>query len=162
MGIRCTLIARPARGSTRRLRLDKAWDALEVLLTGGRGVPGGIGDAVTGRGGRACEPHGAFGPSRCLSRARIEAIAEALVSLDEATIRARLPLLATLEVHGAYGRRPPDIDPAVEQLLREEGFGGDEDMLEDEHHHLAELVAELTDFYREARDEGDEVIVSIG
>lgn len=113
MGIRCTLLARSsADRSERRLRLDKAWDALEVLLTGGRGVAGQIGDAVTGRGGKKCAPHGAFGPARRLDADRVAQIAEALAAIDETTLRSRYDRLAALEVHGGYGAGRGAGDPA--------------------------------------------------
>lgn len=159
MGIHCTLIARTNGGDERRLRLGKSWDALEILLSGGRRVRGGIGDAVTGAGGKACEPEGAFGPSRRLSAARIETIADTLSTLQEATLRERLPLLATLEAHGWVARQDTGIDPAIAQMLREEGFEDDDE--DDAVGELLEQVEELTAFYRAAREGGDEVIVSI-
>ena len=159
MGIRCTLIARSSRGEERRLRLDKAWDALEVLLTGGRGVAGGIGDAVTGKGGTACPPLGAYGPSKRLSASRVEVIARSLASIDEETLRARVPLLSELDVHGSFGGAT-EVDPAIAQLLREEGFDDETDA--EEIAWLLELVERLAGFYREAHEEGEEVIVSIG
>lgn len=159
MGIRCTLIARGTRGEERRLHLDKAWDALEILSTGGRGVRGGLGDAVTGRGGTPCEPTGGFGPSHRLSRARVEAIAKGLAMIREETLRARFPLLAEMDVHGSFGRRDDGVDPEIAQMLREEGF--DDDVGSDDERELLDRFASVAEFYWKAHEDGAEVIVSI-
>lgn len=159
MGMRCTLIARSKTAEDRTLRLGKAWDALEVLVTGGRNVRGGVGDAVTGRGGAPCEPQTAFGPSRRLSIARVASIANDLALLTEPALRGRVPLLAELGVHGDFGRRDAGVDPEIAAMLREEGF--DDDDADDEARELLDLCERLASFYAEARDDGAEVIVSI-
>ncbi len=142
------------------LEIGKAWDALDVILNGGREGDGLLGDAILARSGRAIGPALAYGRAKLLEPARVKEIADALDALPESLVRDRYPLLKAHGVHGGYGTTEGEVSPEVEELLEEEGFT-DDDIDEEEAAELELALDDLRKHYRKAADAGHGMLAAI-
>jgi hypothetical protein len=133
------------------LDLDKAWDALDVLLSR-RGEDRVLGDAVLARSGTPMKAAGAYGPAFYLPPARVARIAAVLGKLPAAHVRDRYGELHGKNVHGDYGQEicAPDeikyIRDKVAAIQRAEIAA------------LDASVAKLKAFYARAAKDGDGVM----
>ena len=119
--------------------LDKAWHGIHWLLTGSSGpTVDPVSEAIFG--GEEVGEEIGYGPARLLAPDRVRAVAAALATLDEPTLRARADL-------GAMARA--DVYPGI----------WDEDDVVDTY--LLPYLDELRSFYADAAAAGETVIQAI-
>ena len=129
------------------LSLEKAWDALDVILSA-RGENEVLGDAVLGRSGRKLGDDSSFGPPRILDAAQVERVSKALQKLPRDTVRKRYADLHGRSIQGDYGqKRCAPGDPDSVQLKVRKIQSGEISELED-------LLVRVTDLYKGAADSG--------
>ncbi|HTR50529.1 MAG TPA: DUF1877 family protein [Kofleriaceae bacterium] len=102
------------------LYLDKAWDALDLLISD-RGKDPVLKDAVLARTGRHLRASTAFGPAQVLGPERVREIAAALAKLPADLVRQRYSRILGAELHGGYGSAiaAPDDVKYVRDKIRE-------------------------------------------
>lgn len=99
------------------LRLEKTWDALDVLLSN-RGEDDLLGDVILARHGRPIGTPGAFGKAMILTPERVRAVAEALMRLPPGLVKSRFHTLAAAKppAHGGFGEEPGNLDDDIDEL----------------------------------------------
>jgi hypothetical protein len=99
----------------RHLDIDKSWDAINFLLTGGteKGKPP-LGNAVLG-GLCLGDVDVGYGPARYLTSAEVRDVAQALLKISEADLLSRLDLQAMRQA-GVYPDMWDDKDEVMEYL----------------------------------------------
>jgi hypothetical protein len=140
------------------LELDKAWDALDVIL--GEDEDPLLGDAVLARTGRPFGADLGYGPPRLLEPDRVGAIADALERLPAELVEDRYPLLAGREIHGRYGPKPRTPGPA-EYAAELDALDLEQDDEAAEREELTARLERVTAFYREAATRGDAVVAIV-
>ncbi len=137
-----------------RVELGKAWDALDVILSG-RGKHPVLRDAVLGRGGRPLRAQGSFGPARVLTPGQAERVALALAALPADVVRHRYPELLGKDIHGNYGQET--CAPDELKFIREKV----QQVREREQGELEAALAALRGLYEEARKAGQGVMAIV-
>ncbi|MEU5908782.1 YfbM family protein [Micromonospora sp. NPDC047467] len=128
------------QGGPDELDLDKAWHGLHYLLTGDTyEIRGDVGPAILG--GDPIGPDLGMGPARLLTSDVVRAVAAALGTLDEATLRDRYDPAALSDAE-IYPHIWDDGDDEFDNYL------------------LPHFTA-LRDFYRTAAERGEAVLLAV-
>ena len=133
------------------LDLDRAWDALDIIVSR-RGADPLLGDAVLARTGERMRAAGAFGPALYLPPARVERIAKALAKLPARLVRDRYGELLGKTVHGGYGQETCAADEIA--YIRDKVA----EIQRAEIAHLETAVSKQKAFYAAAAKAGDAVM----